>query len=324
MDTIVRAICEKENLPAGPIQVLSGGQVNHVYRVGSEHVLRIGARDDAHQRLKHETELLRSLEGRIPTPRVAAFGQYEGFTYQVQNLVPGQKLYTAWKECSLAEQDQIAAELAASLNRIHAEPAGFFGSAREDTPRFDRWDDCLTHKFNHTLDEIKTLGLRMAPGMVEMAEEYFHAHRHVLQGGFPTLVHGDLSLVNILVDQGHISAILDFEHAVQAPADYELWVLEAFCLYPNDWAEENNEVYCTADYANLIPLLRKHRLALFDTPNLRQRVNLYQIDAALGSYVAWRKDNLDTIPPETMAAKGFYMARISNFIFGHGARLFYA
>ncbi len=91
--------------------------------------------------------------------------------------------------------------------------------------------------------------------------------------------------------------------------------MEAFCLYPNDWAEEINEVYCTADFASFIPLLRRHYPALFEIAHLRTRVNLYQLASALSSYLAWRKDNLSTIPPERMAAKEFYMARITNFIF---------
>jgi hypothetical protein len=98
--------------------------------------------------------------------------------------------------------------------------------------------------------------------------------------------------------------------------------MESFCLYPNDYAEDENEVFCTADFASFIPLLRKHYPALFETPHLRERVNIYHLEAALSNYLAWRKDNLSTIPPDRMAAKEFYMARTTNFIFRHGARMF--
>ena len=146
----------------------------------------------------------------------------------------------------------------------------------------------------------------------------------MLQAGVPVLVHGDLSLVNILADQGKLSALLDFEYALQAPADYELWVTESFCLYPNDYAEEDHEDYCSADFASFIPLLRKHYPALFEIPHLRERVNIYHLAAALSNYLAWRKDNLSRIPPDKMAAKEFYMARITNFIFRNGTRMFFA
>lgn len=324
MENLVRAICQKEGLDSRDIRVMSGGQVNQVFRVGGEIIIRIGAREDAFQRLKYETDLLQSLAGIIPVPKVYAFGQQEGFVYQIQQFIPGQKLYLVWKGLQPAVQENIAAELAAYLNVIHSRAGSYFGSGRPDTQRYATWADFLTDKFAHTLDQYQALGIRMAPGFVELAVNYFDQHKHVLQEGLPTLVHGDLSLVNILVDQGSISAILDFEYSMQAPFDYELWVLEAFCLYPNDWAEEDLEVFCTADFAGLFPLLQKHYPAVFQTPYLRERMNLYHLDATLGSHLSWLKANLDTIPPDRMASKEFYMSRITNFIFKHGARMFYA
>ncbi|RPJ50093.1 MAG: hypothetical protein EHM21_05700 [Chloroflexi bacterium] len=139
-----------------------------------------------------------------------------------------------------------------------------------------------------------------------------------------------MTLVNILAENGgeallpKVSAILDFELARQAPADYELQAIEAFCLYPNDWAEEGNEVFCTADFANLIPLLRKHYPALFEIRDLRERLNIYHVYDALHSYLEWRKANLSTIPPERMAAKHFYMGRFWNILYDAGARMFFA
>jgi len=172
------------------------------------------------------------------------------------------------------------------------------------------------------VDEIRARNIRMAPGFLELAEGYFEDHRHVLEGGIPVQVHSDLTLVNVLVENGKISAILDFEYALQATRDYDLWVMEAFCLYPNDWAEEGNEVFCSADFASFFPLLQRHYPEIFETPHLRERVNIYQLETTLSSYLAWRKDNSSTIPPDQMDAKEFYMARITNFIFSRGTRMF--
>ncbi len=93
MADIVQAICRKEGLAGRQLQVLNGGQVNQVYQVDGDYVLRIGARADAADRLKRETILLRSLAGRIPVPRVHAFGEQDGQVYQIQQFLPGQKLY---------------------------------------------------------------------------------------------------------------------------------------------------------------------------------------------------------------------------------------
>lgn len=323
MENLVKAICQKEGLESDPIQVLTGGQVNRVYLVGGKFVARIGLREDAYQRLRRETDLLRRLEGKIRVPRIIAFGEQDGFAYQIQQFIPGQKLYALWKNLSLIEQENIVVELTDSLKLLHGMPQSFFGNARQDSKTYESWEAFLTDKFTHTLEEIKRLNLGMVPGIVEMAEEYFHEHKSALNGGVPGLVHGDLHLVNVLANDGKLSAILDFEYSLQAPRDYELWPMEAFCLYPNDYAEENMEVFCAADYANFCLLIKKHYPAIFEIPNLRERLNLYQLDAALGSYLGWRKDNLSTIPAERMAAKEFYMARITNFIFRAGVRMFF-
>jgi aminoglycoside phosphotransferase (APT) family kinase protein len=323
MDDLIRAICQKEGLACRTIAPLGGGQVNRVFLVDGAYVVRVGAREDAFARLEGEADLLRSLAGQVPVPAVLGFGVQAGQVYQVQRFLPGEKLYTLWKDCSLETQDGLASELAAALRVIHARPADSFGSLHPGASRYASWGDLLADKLARTLEELRALNIRMEPGIVELAAAYFEAHRPALEGGEPALVHGDLTLVNLLAERGRLSGMLDFEFAFHAPRDYELWTIEAFCLYPNDYAEEDREIYCAADFAALLPLLRRHYPGLFQVPRLRERVNLYQLDAALGSYLAWRKANLDTIPPERMAGKDFYMARITNFVFDHGVRLFY-
>jgi|GEM_PF-1703791 len=319
---LIRAICRKEGLRGDEIRPLSGGQVNQVYLVDGAYVVRVGGREGAGLRLGLETDLLRRLEGRARVAKVYAMGLLEERAYQIQAYMPGRLLYRAWTELGLAEQEGIAAELAESLRALHGLGAPWFGDPRQPERRFEHWEDFVADRFQRTLDELAALQIRMAPGIVEMAAEYFERNRSVLCGGNPSVVHSDLTLVNLLEHGGRLSALLDFEFAMYAPPDYELWAIEAFCLYPNDWAEEGHEVFCAADFARFVPLLRRHYPALFEVEHLRARVDLYQVCAALGSYLAWRKANLDSIPPERMAAKEFYIARISNFIFGHGAKMF--
>lgn len=322
MQPALEAIFRKEGIHASSIEPLGGGQVNQVYRVNGEYVLRIGSREDAYERLKQETELLRSLAGAIPVPKIYAFGEEEGLVYQVQEYLPGEKLYLVWKDLPPTTQESIAAALAQVMQVLHSRALPTFGPVREPRQRYPSWPEYLVGEFERALGEYARLGIRVAPGFLELAREYFGRHQHVLAGGAPTLTHADLTLVNILVHQGRISAILDFEYAVYAPKDYELLAIESFCLYPNDWAEEEHEHFNAADFARLIPLLHKYYPALFAVPHLRERVNLYQIYNAVSSHLSWRKANLDTLPPDQMTAKEFYMARITNFTYSHGVRLF--
>lgn len=61
METIAKAICRQEGIDGQTIQPLTGGQVNAVFLVDGKHIVRIGAREDAEQRLARETTLLQTL-----------------------------------------------------------------------------------------------------------------------------------------------------------------------------------------------------------------------------------------------------------------------
>ncbi len=319
---LVRKICQQEGINVQQIQVLRGGQVNAVFQIDNNYVVRIGAREDAFQRLQRETELLQSLVNEIPVPRIYAFGEQDGFVYQIQHYVPGQNLFAIWQDLTPQVQANLVAELAGYLKILHKRTAPYFGYARTDTPQYATWSDFLAAKFQRTLDEIDSLQIRMVPGFLDLATDYFAKHKHVLQEATPVQIHGDLTLVNVLAEHGKIAALLDFEYALYAPSDYELWTIEAFCLYPNDWAPVDNEIFCATDFTNFIQLLRQHYPDLFATPHLRERVNLYHLEGNLRSYLAWRKANLGTIPADKMAAKEFYMAHITNFSSTKGIRLF--
>lgn len=325
MDKIVRAICQREGLRGARIQPLRGGQVNRMYRVDGEYVVRIGARADALTRMQTESALLGRLAGQVPVAKVYACGQLDGAAYQVQQFLPGKPLAAVWTGLSSRAQNRLAAELAGYLGSLHAIPFGSFGTNElgpgQGGAAFEHWEGYVAAKFQATLDEIARLGILMLPGALDAAQTYFSANQAALAGGAACLVHSDLSPMNILVHAGHISALLDFEYAVQAPPDYELWVPEAFCLYPTDYTDASGQAYITADFSSLLPLLHRHLPELFSMPQLRTRLNLYHLVSALSSYLSWRKDNLESIPPERMAAKEFYMARIFNFTFRNGARL---
>ena len=322
MENVVAAICQKEGLDARKMQQISGVQVNQVYRIDERTILRIGGRADAFQRLQTETALLQRLADQAPVARVYRFAQEGDLVYQIQQNMPGEKLYTLWNRLSRKAQDRLAGELAAYLKVFRTITYPKFGYLYDPAHQCDSWQDWISYKFTSTLAEFQALGIRTYPGMLDLAEGFFEKHRVVLAEGAATLVHGDLWMGNILVDQGKISAMLDFEYALQAPADYELNKMEDFCLYPNDYAEEEGEDYCADDFAGFFRLLRRHDPDLFAAGHLRTRLNLYRIVSVLSDALSWRKDNLTTIPPDSLKAMEFYMARITNAIFRNGVRLF--
>jgi aminoglycoside phosphotransferase (APT) family kinase protein len=316
----VAGICAQEGIAAQDIRPLEGGQLNQVYLVDDAYVVRIGTRPNSFARLADEAERMQRVAGLMPVPRILAMGQYRGRPYQIQQFIQGEKLHHVWRGLSPSERERIMAELSGYLRSLHGLRFAEYGRACGDSVGYASWMAYYESAWQNTLAEIETLDIPIPREILALALDYVQEHRHVLRGAKPVLVHRDLWPGNILVRDGSVVAILDFELSVQAPADYELWLMERFCLYPNDYAEENWEVFSTADFADYLPLLREHYPELFATPHLRERLNLYHLLESLRSYVSWRRslDPTYTVGPFPLQP----VAVLMNVLFEHGTRMF--
>ncbi len=316
----VAGICAQEGIATQDIRPLEGGQLNQVFGVDDAYVVRIGMRPNSYARLADEAERMRRAGELIPVPRVLALGQYRGRPYQIQQFIRGEKLHHVWRGLSPSERERIMAELAGYLSNLHRLGFSEFGRACGDGVGYATWLAYYETALQNTMADLEVLRIPIPAEILALALDYVERHRDVLRGGMPVLVHRDLWPGNILVRDGAIAAILDFELSVQAPVDYELWLMERFCLYPNDYVEESWEVFCTADFADYLPLLRKHYPELFGAPHLRERLNLYQLLESLRSYVSWRKSLDPTTKVEPFPLQP--IAVLMNILFEHGTRMF--
>ena len=317
MKPTIEAICQKEKLAAESIMRLDGGQINHVFLIDEKYIVRASARKNAYARLKQETELLQSIADDVPVPKMLALGQYENHIYQIQKFVRGKPLHRVWQGLPPDQKDRILGEFASYLKLLHERTFLQFGYYC-DNERTPSWLECCEREFYDAIEGIQSVNLDVPDIVLHKIVEYFEHHKHVLQAATPVLVHRDLWPGNILVEDGKITAILDFEFSMQAPRDYELLLIEQFCLYPNDFVEEDNEIYTTADFADYVQLLKRHYRELFAVPNLRERLNLYHIIYSLSVYVAWYKEQPLTTErrlPIQPLAKAF------NFLSEHGTRM---
>jgi aminoglycoside phosphotransferase (APT) family kinase protein len=316
----VMGICHQEGIAAKDVHPLEGGQLNQVFLVDDTYVVRIGTRPNNYARVAEEAERMRRAAEFMPVPHIHALGQYRGHPYQVQQFIQGQKLHHLWRDLSYSERASIMAGLAGHLRSLHRIGFSEFGRACGDGVGHATWQAYYETALEDALAGIKALHIPIPVEILALVRNYVQERRHVLGGGTPVLVHRDLWPGNILVRDGAIAAILDFELSVQAPADYELWLMERFCLYPNDYAEEGWEVFCTADFADYLPLLRKHYPELFGAPHLRERLNLYHLLESLRSYVGWRKSLDPTTKVEPFPLQP--IAVLMNILFEHGTRMF--
>jgi hypothetical protein len=93
--------------------------------------------------------------------------------------------------------------------------------------------------------------------------------------------------------------------------------MEQFCLYPNDFMENEPATLACPDFAGFLLRLRRHYPELFAVPNLRQRLDLYHIEYALRAYLGWRER--DGAGHTGLAVQP--AAKVLNFILPSGVRV---
>jgi aminoglycoside phosphotransferase (APT) family kinase protein len=230
----------------------------------------------------------------------------------------GQKLHWAWRSLKPKQKEKVIKELAQCLKLLHQRTNTHFGVVAEENRRYPTWLEFNEDRLGRTLEELKAWRVKFEPAILALVLERFERDKDVLRNAMPCLIHRDLWMGNILVEGDRLTAILDFELATYAPVDYELLLIEEFCLYPNDFAEENNEVYLATDFADYPILLKKYAPEMFACQNLRKRLDLYHLLYELSAYLHWRKT-------QSMDFKETFLVQPSailmNFLFEHGARM---
>lgn len=327
MNPILSAICQKEQLPLNEITPLSGGQINLVFQAGPECVLRVARTPEASHRLLVEARVLQSLENTLPVPKILAAGEVDGLAYQVQRRLPGDKLHRRWPELAAAQKESIIAQLGQHLDTLHRLPlpsttpgelvgAQSWGLLHNSAGSPTTWTDFCQAWLDTSQRALSKLPAdAITQRVLELVNEAFTRNLPYLAASQAALVHADLWPGNILVEAGAVTGILDFEFAHAAPRDYELLLIEDFCLYPNDFVEEDFEHVCAADYADFFRLLQEHTPGLFSIPHLRERLDLYHLLFNLQRFAAFRRAGASG----AVLAK---LARITNILFGHGVRMF--
>lgn len=212
----VETICERHGVEALAIERFADGSVP-VFAIGSELVVKlcppfaISERDD-------ESLALRVLDGRlpIPTPRVCATGELDGWGYILMSRLEGESLARAWPRIGPEDRLRLAQSLGESLAALHAlrDPrlAGLPGDWR---PFIEgQRATCLERQRARGLDP---LWCDQIPGFLEGVS--------LEAAGHDALLHTEVMREHLLVREGPggwaITGLFDFEPAMVGAVEYE-------------------------------------------------------------------------------------------------------
>ena len=265
---------------------------NDVWRLPSGY-LRVAWRGDR-GRLAREAALLGRLRAVVPVPEVLEAGGDERLSWSLTSAMPGTPLEELCTWPAPAGLRGLVREAAGLLRALHSwpVPAELAGTLR-----------CLVtgrEPLRRAGTELVLLPPSSALGLIPAARQLPFADHGVLDAaaarlrhlGDPpatgeVLLHGDFYLGNILVRDGQVSALIDFEFARLGPPDLELIsVIRALDM----------EARLGVPRPPLLTWLAQDYPELFAAPDLDTRLWAYAIAYTIRHVVFW--------PPDRPEAEG--------------------
>jgi hygromycin-B 4-O-kinase len=212
-----RAIFEScTGAPARRIRAQGGGLTNSVFLVDGIEGSFVIRMDPSIEKLaeyrKERWAIDHARRLDIPAPRVIAVGATPaGISWMLSRRVPGRPA------SERVDTQPVLRQLGQYVRKLHDTTLDRFGNARDAATEGQSWGEFLQREFALAtrLEQLQSLGFIDGAGALRVAEVV----QRLGAGREPRLNHGDLRLKNVLVDEaGRISAIIDWEFALAAPA----------------------------------------------------------------------------------------------------------
>lgn len=275
IDLVIKKNALDMNLP---IKRFTGGQINFVYQLGDQFVLKIERDLDV---TLHQVSLVKmAVDAGAKVPNIIDSGENLGKRYLLMERVLGEKLSTIWTMLEQDRKENFIKQICEQMKIFHSITFDKYSSQR---PReFDTirealdWQTSLVKIQTGTLDKI-------TKDNVELVREFYHENLQILdERGTAVFVHNDLHFENILFDGDIITGIIDFDFSRQFAKDYELWHIVDFLFKPTYYVEKKLEsTWETFELGNELSWFKQYYPSLFDHPQLLTRLRLYFIDQML-------------------------------------------
>ena len=197
-------------MPESELLDLGGG--NLVVGAGLDHVIKLAPPVFA-QELVVERLALDRVHGRlpVPTPRVHAAGEREGWRYLVLSRMPGRSLFSQWPSLTDERKAPILLELGRALAALHEIDSPEIGSD---------WKSFLAVEIPACARRQTDWGV--PPNLTDGIESFARRHLEVETRRTP-LLHADLTGQNVLAtDDLRLTGIIDFGDAQRGDPLYDL------------------------------------------------------------------------------------------------------
>lgn len=214
---------------AAAVSELTEGSFNAVYKIvlnnGARYVLKIAPNPEALIRrnekeiMSAEVEALRFIKKQtaVPAPEVLCYSKKSSCCdspFLIMQWMNGEDYLRASNDYSQEERKDILFELGAMTCDFHQIHGAAFGLLGEGGGRFPKWSEAFSSLFQNTLEDGVDAKVTLPvayDALIKLEEKAIPFLNDVVT---PCLIHGDLWMGNVLVHNGKISALLDFERSL--------------------------------------------------------------------------------------------------------------
>lgn len=278
---IIEKILEKNNIlfPENISRFVSG-QINHVYDINNECVLKIEGDIESKKGLfKHQPEVIKKLLSvGAKIPKIIDYGKINGKEYLLMEKVSGNNLSYRWLNFSDSQKENFLIQLAEQLKEIHSIKFNNYALPICRQKRFSDFHEAIKDSIKFKKIDKAKLSTSFTES-VEYLEYFYYKNINLITNEEPVLIHNDFHFENIFYLKDRITGIIDWDWACQAPRDYELWKLVDYFYEPSDYVEESME----STYSKYIPqnefkILRKVYPELFKSEDLCDKIRIYLLN----------------------------------------------
>lgn len=296
-ENIARQILQRNGLSGRGLR-RAPSTSNEVFLAG-DHVIRINRESSNAARLLREAELCLALPRLAWTPEIVEYGRQDGTAFLIVRRKRGRTLARWWPDMRRSQRREAVEQLAACLRAIHstAVPDGL--DPITETPQLLGSAGKPALPLLHGLQRLRYVA-NIDRSLIDELESKVHSLASSVELYLETgLIHGDLSLENVLWDGSSITAILDFEWARGAPRELDLDVLCRFLALPDLHVPEASRGRIgSGDYRDLIGWLAQSYPELFSPAELDRRLALFAIAYEVRAVLANPPNGpADRLPP---------------------------
>ncbi len=294
MDKIIDLIIKNNELLFGTnprVEKINVGFTNTLYRVNDSYIVKVCTDVDNEEEFKKEIAFYNSNKDNSLIPKLYYSNTDKidvPYFYEILEKVNGVSLYNVWHTYTEEQREDIIRQLCDAMKKMH--------SIRGE--RYN-WSEYMKKEFNPLYEKAKELDIFSDEEQSLLEQAYSDFNKYLESDEF-VLVHNDLHFDNIFVDNGKIK-IIDFERSMYAPKDFELDIFYRMIRKPWKFASEETEEYTDASqYLNIMSYVNKYYPELINTPNLYERLGIYDMVYFLAQLV--RHPELDELKNDVLSA----------------------